>query len=270
MAMSDPVSGSDLDELLGRWVAEGWIEAGQAARIRAGEAARAQAAVPGGHAVPAAAESPRRAPLVVEALGYLGGVVAVVAAVVAVDQLWPGSPTGAERACAAAGTVALGAVAALMRIDGEPALGRLRSVLWLLSTVSLVAFMGVLAAQVWDLSPARATLVAAGVATPYAALLWWRTRAPLQHLATFAGATVVTGSGIASLAPGHGAWLPGLAVWVLSLAWGVAAHLGYLPPRDTGYLAAGIGLVVGAQMTMQEAAGYVIAVATVAGLLAAG
>jgi hypothetical protein len=270
MGMSDPLAGSDLDELLGRWVAEGWIEAGQAARIRAGEAARAQAAAPGGNAVPAPAESPRRAPLVVEALGYLGGVVAIVAGVVAVDQLWPGIPTGAELAFAAAGTVALGAVAALVRAGGEPALGRLRSVLWLLSTVSLVAFMGVLAAQVWDLSPARATLVAAGVATPYAALLWWRTRAPLQHLATFAGATVVTGSGIASLAPGHGAWLPGLGVWVLSLAWGVAAHLGYLPPRDTGYLAAGIGLVVGAQMTMQEAAGYVIAVATVVGLLAAG
>ena len=80
--MSDPLPGSDLDELLGRWVAEGWIEAGQAARIRAGEAARAQAAVP------APAESPRRAPLVVEALGYLGGLVAIVAGVVAVGQLW--------------------------------------------------------------------------------------------------------------------------------------------------------------------------------------
>ncbi|HYA50209.1 MAG TPA: DUF2157 domain-containing protein, partial [Streptosporangiaceae bacterium] len=262
--MSDPLPGSDLDELLGRWVAEGWIEAGQAARIRAGEAARAQAAVP------ASAESPRRAPLVVEVLGYLGGLVAIVAGVVAVGQLWPGIPTGAELAFAAAGTVAFGAAAALVGADGEPALGRLRSVLGLLSTVSLVAFMGVLAAQVWDLSPAGTTLVAAGVATPYAALLWWRTRAPLQHLATFAGVAVVTGSGIASLAPGPGAWLPGLGVWVLSLAWGVAAHLGYLAPRDTGYLAGGIGLMVGAQMTMQEAAGYVIAVATMVGLLAAG
>jgi len=268
--MSDPLSGSELDELLERWVAEGWIEAGQAARIRAGEAARAQAAAPGQDAAPAPAESPRRAPLVVEALGYLGGLVALVGAVVVVSQLWPGIPTGAELAFAAAGTIVFGAAAALIRTDGEAALGRLRSVLWLLSTVSLVAFMGVLAAQVWDLSTVGTTLVAAGAATPYAALLWWRTRAPLQHLATFAGAAVVTGSGIAILAPGTGAWLPGLGVWVLSLAWGVAAHLGYLPPRDTGYLAAGIGLLVGAQMTMQEAAGYVIAIATVVGLLAAG
>ena len=138
--------------------------------------------------------------------------------------------------------------------------------------MSLVAFMGVLAAQVWAPQPGPCHAGwRAGVATPYAALLWWRTRAPLQHLATFAGAAVVTGSGIASLAPGPGAWLPGLGVWVLSLAWGVARRaLGYLPPRDTGYLAAGIGLVVGAQMTMQEAAGDVIAVVTVVGLLAAG
>src|SRR5215813_10773057 len=219
--MSGPGPRPDLDELLGRWVAEGWIEAAQAARIRAGEAARTRAGeaantpdgeaantpdgeaanTPDGEAArtpaavpaPAPATVPRRAQLAVEALGYLGG---------------------------------------------------------------LLAITGVLADQVWDFSAAGTTLAAAGLATPYAALLWWRTRAPLQHLAMFAGAAVVTGSGIAILAPGTGAWLPGLGVWVLSLAWGVAAHLGYLPPRDTGYLAAGIGLLVGAQMTMQEAVGY--------------
>jgi hypothetical protein len=45
---------------------------------------------------------------------------------------------------------------------------------------------------------------------------------------------------------------------------------GYLPPVVTGYIAAGIGLLAGAQLTMPEAAGQVLAVATVAGLLAAG
>jgi hypothetical protein len=271
--MSGSLSRSDLDELLGRWVAEGWIEAGQAARIRAEEGARAQASVsgqPGQAVVPAPAEVPRRAPLVVEALGYLGGLLAIVAGFVAVDQLWPGIPTGAELAFAAAGAVALGAVAAMMRTGGAPALARLRSVLWLMSTVCVVAFMGVLAAQVWDFSPAVTALVAAGVATPYAALLWWRTRAPLQQVATFAGAATVVGAGIASVAPGLGAWGPGLGIWVLSAGWGVTAHLGYLVPRGTGYLAAAIGLLIGAQMTMQEAAGHVLAVATVLGLLAAG
>ena len=130
--MSGSLSRSDLDELLGRWVAEGWIEAGQADRIQAGEEARAEASVPGqpGQAsVPAPAEVPRRVPLVVEALGYLGGLLAIVAAVVVVSQVWPGIPTGAELAFAAAGAVALGAVAAMMRTGGAPALARLRSAL---------------------------------------------------------------------------------------------------------------------------------------------
>jgi Predicted membrane protein (DUF2157) len=271
--MSGSLSRSDLDELLGRWVAEGWIEADQAARIRAEEETRTQASVPaqlGQAAIPAPAEVPRRAPLVVEGLGYLGGLLAIVAGFVAVGQLWPDIPTGAELTFAAAGAVALGGAAALMRTGDAPALARLRSVLWLMSTACLVAFMGVLAAQVWDFSPAVTALVAGGVATPYAALLWWRTRAPLQQVATFAGAATVVGAGIVSVAPGLDAWGPGLGIWVLSAAWGVTAHLGYLVPRTTGYLAAAIGLLIGAQMTMQEAAGHVLAVTTVVGLLAAG
>jgi hypothetical protein len=271
--MAGSLSRSDLDELLGRWVTAGWIEAGQAARIRAEEGGRTQASVsgqPGQAAVPAPAEAPRRAPLVVEALGYLGGLLAIAAGFVAVSQLWPGIPTGGELAFAAAGAVALGAVAAMMRTGGAPALARLRSVLWLMSTACVVAFMGVLAAQVWDFSPAGTALVAGGVATPYAAVLWWRTRAPLQQVATFAGAATVVGTSIASAAPGLDAWGPGLGIWVLSAAWGVAAHLGYLVPRTTGYVAAAIGLLIGAQLTMQEAAGHALAVATVVGLLAAG
>ena len=47
--------------------------------------------------------------------------------------------------------------------------------------------MGLPAAQVWDFSLADTALVAVGVATPYAALLWWRTRAPLQHRAAIPG-----------------------------------------------------------------------------------
>ncbi len=276
--MSDLLSGSQLHELLKRWVAEGWIDDGQATRIEAAEAARAQRQVPAGPgaagvptAVPAAAgPAHHRAPLVVEALGYLGGILAVVAGFIAVNQLWPGIPTSAELAFAAAGTVALGVVAALMRAGDDPAFGRLRSVLWLLSAVSLAAFMGVLAAQVWDFSGPGTALVTAAAGTVYAAVLWWRMRTPLQHLALFANLAVVAGAGIASAGPGLDAWGPGLGVWALSAVWGVAAHRGYLAPRNAGYLAAGVGLLVGAQMTMEVAAGHALALATVAGLLAAG
>jgi hypothetical protein len=56
----------------------------------------------------------------------------------------------------------------------------------------------------------------------------------------------------------------------LSVLWGLAVMRGYLPPGATGYFAAGIGVLAGAQLAMQVAAGYALALATVAGLLAAG
>ena len=45
---------------------------------------------------------------------------------------------------------------------------------------------------------------------------------------------------------------------------------GILNPPTAGYAAAGIGLLVGAQLTMDLAAGQVLAVVTVAGLITAG
>jgi len=157
-----------------------------------------------------------------------------------------------------------------VRATSDPALRRLRSVLWLLSTVSLAAFTGTLADQVWGFGPASTTLVTAAVSAAYGAALWRRTRAVLQHLAVFASLAVLAGTVVARLDPGLGAWGPGLAIWAMSVLWGVAVMRGYLPPGATGYFAAGIGVLAGAQLTMQVAAGYALALATVAGLLVAG
>ena len=71
--------------------------------------------------------------------------------VMPVTGIWvagPGLSTGAVLAFAAAACVVLGAAGAAVRTTGDPAFRRLRSVLWLLSTVSLAAFTGTLAAGV--------------------------------------------------------------------------------------------------------------------------
>ena len=206
----------------------------------------------------------------VEALGYLGGVLAIVAAFAAVSQLWPDIPASAQLAFAAAGAIALGAAAAVLVTGGEPAFRRLCSALWFLSTACLAAFTGVLASEVWGFSPDATTLVLSAPAMVYAAVVWWRTRAPLLHVATFAYTAATIGCAIALAGPGLGVWAPGLGVWGLSALWGAAAYRGYLVPRNVGYLVAATGLLVGAQMTMEVAAGHVLALATVAGLLAAG
>ena len=109
----------------------------------------------------------------------------------------------------------------------------------------------------------------AAASTAYATALWWRTRAPLQHLAMFASAAVLVGTGIAQAAPGLRDWAPGLGVWGLSALWAAAVYRGYLVPRLLGYLAAVIGLETGAQMMMATAAGHGLALGTVAGILVA-
>jgi hypothetical protein len=254
--------GTDLHGQLARWVAEGLIDAGQATRIEEAEAGTQQ------HRAPATA--PRRVPLVVEALGYRGGVLAVVAAFIAVSQLWPGIPTSAQLTFAAVGAATLGIAAAVLVTGDDPAFRRLRSVLWSLSTASLAAFTGVLASEVGGFDPNETTLTLTAAALVYAAVLWWRTRAPLLQVTTFAYAAVLTGAAIATAGPGLGVWAVGLGVWGLSALWGAAAFRGYFVPRDVGYVVAGAGLLAGAQLMMQAAAGHVLALVTVAGLLAAG
>jgi hypothetical protein len=216
------------------------------------------------------ADTGSRLPLAAEALGYAGGVLAIAAGIYLAGDLWPGLSTGAVLAFAAVACLALGAGGAAVRATGDPAFRRLRSVLWLLSTVSLAAFTGTLANQVATFGPDSTILVTAAASAVYGAALWRRTRAVLQHLAVFASLAVLVGTAVDRLWPHVGAWGPGLGIWALSALWGVAVMRGYLPPVVTGYIAAGIGLLAGAQLTMPEAAGHVLALATVTALLVAG
>ena len=218
---------------------------------------------------PEPAPVPRTA-LLAEAIGYAGGALVIVAGLYLASELWPDLPTGAALALAAVACAALGAAGAALRTTGSPPARRLRSVLWLMSVASLAAFAGILGDQVARLSPAGTTLVAAAAVTVYGAALWLRSRTALQHLAVFAGAAVLLGTAVSQLTPGTGDWAPGLGIWALSALWGGAVSRGYLPPRGAGYFAAGAGLLVGAQLVMDVPAGHLLALATVAGLLASG
>lgn len=261
--MSGSVSPSDLHELLGRWAAERLISSEQAERIEGAEASRAEAARP-------EAARAQRAPLVVEALGYVGGVLALVAGVLAVGTLWRDIPAWAELTFTAAATAALAAGGALVHPAGNPAFGRLRSALWLMATVGVSGFTGILTARVLGFSPIPSVVTAFAVATVAAAVAWRLTRSAVQELALFASAASLTGTALAWATDTSSPWPSGLGLWVLSALWAVAVTRGYLGSRGTGFIAAGAGLLIGAQLTMDMAAGHVLALATVAGLLTAG
>lgn len=270
--MAESVIDPDLHEQLERWLAEGLIDAGQAVRIEVAEAARArplsQPAAQARTESPPAVSFSSRTPLVVEALGYLGGTLAIVAGLITAPMLWPRIPTVAELAIAAIATAAFGIAGGVLRVGDSPSFLRLRSVLWLMSAIGFSAFMAILTTQTWDLGDDSAALVTALAVTAYAVPMWWRTRATLQHLAMFAGAAGVTGTAIASA--GLPGWVPGLGIWGLGILWALAVYRGYLVPHTVGYAVAGIAMLTGAQITMDAAAGPTLALVTVAGLLAAG
>lgn len=251
-----------LADMLARWVSEGLISQEQAGRIAAAEAARA-----GRQPAPGAAH---RTPLAVEALGYTGGVLAIAAGFLAVRDLWPGVPPAAQLAFAGAAAVALGLGGAVLRDRREPALSRLCGVLWLLSAASLAGFAAILTAEILHVAGEPAAFTAAAAAACYATALYLLRPRVLQHLALFASVAVMTGTGVSWAGPGLRVWGPGLGVWVLSALWWLAVSRGRLRPRPAGDIAAALGLLVGSQLTMEVAAGHVLAIATVAALLIAG
>lgn len=249
----------DLAASLERWVNARLIDPAQVERIRAFEAARRDAPGPSRHS-----------PLVVEVLGYLGAALAVAAATAAVQEAWPNMPTGVAIGIAAFGAAALLLAGVVLAAD-RGLLGRLRLALWG-GSIACTATVGALAgAQVLHFAPAGVALLAAAAAGFEALVLWAISAGALMHVAAFASLAVVSGAAVGQIAPRLDVWGPGLAVWLLAAAWGLAAHRGWLPPgKNTGYLAAALGLLVGAQMLMRVAAGHVVAAVTLAALLWAG
>jgi Predicted membrane protein (DUF2157) len=262
----------ELREQLARWTAAGLIDAAQASRIEEAEAARAGTgdAAQGPAPPAAAAGARRRLPLAVEALGYLGAVIAIAAGIVAVQQYWPHIPASAELAFAGAAAVLLLAAGAVVKTGGEPAFTRLRSALWLLGTASAASFAALLAGRFGHMSDADTALLGSLAWTACAIPLWWRERSALLHLSMFGGLVALAESGIARFVTDPPLWEFGLVLWVMSAVWGAAAWRKYITPETAGLAASGAGVLAGASLAMDTAAGVVLALATVAGLLAAG
>jgi hypothetical protein len=256
--MAESFDPGALREQLARWTAAGLIDPGLADRIEAAERERG-VALPG-----------RRLPLVAEVLGYVGAVIAITAIVVTVHQIWKHLPTAVEMASAGVIAVGLLLAGAALRTYTDPALARLRNVLWLLSTAGAAAFAAVLTGRYLQLTDVDGALTTSAASLAYAVPLWWRNRTTLQHLAAFGAAIAVLETGIDRIDPRAGTFAFGIAMWVFALAWGFAASRGRLQPAPVGMLLSGAGALAGAIIAMDHAAGVLLAITTVAGLFACG
>ncbi len=254
--------------LLDEWVAAGLIDSAQAARIREHESARQVAQVP------RPAPAPARNSLVIEALGYVGGAILLVGAVLITTLYWDDLETWSRLSLigAAAAAFVLAGAAVPDRLGDAGA--RLRSAVWLMAVAATGAFAGVFAYDVLDWTDENLMLFVGTTSAAVALVLWWLRPAWPQQIALLVplGITAATAA-VKLVDDGDGGQAPGWAVWGVALVWLALAWSGRLAPRRSGIAFGAVGLLVGAQITMNtdtgsSDTGIILGLLTSAGLVA--
>lgn len=250
---------AELDDLLARWVEDGLLSPEQADRIRAAEAAADRPA------------RPRAVSLVAEGLGYVGGVLVLVAAVTVAARYWSGMGV-AGRLGTVAGAAAL-LVAAGAAAPGAPAGRRLRALTWAAAVVAAGGAAGLLGDEGLGLEGETVGVLAGVVATVVALALAALHRTALQRTAVLAAAAFTAGTVAAALPRGDGD-AAGLAVWGVGAAWLVLGWGGVLgrdrTDRVVADLAGGAAVLIGTLAGVGSDTGTVLAVVTVLVLVTAG
>jgi hypothetical protein len=251
-----------LAELLRSWVRAGLITTDQAEAIRSHEAGSPT----GRAALRLAPEAPAGPSLVVEALGYLGGIVMAVGGMILVGLYWPDLPVAVRLGLVGATVLALvGAGSAVSDRLGDAA-GRLRTALWAAAVLASGGFFGLLATEVLDLHDDDPLTFLAPATTVVAALLWWWNRTWLNQLALFVP-VVMSAVAAGVQIGGPDSQGPGVAVWIGATAWTALAWAGWIGPRLTGVAFGVLGAVFGS-LTMGNDVGIALALATAVGTVA--
>jgi hypothetical protein len=258
--------GGVIAQWLDRWVAAGLLTTEQGEAILAYEHSAAPVPVPTEH-------GRRRVPPVAEALGYLGGILAIVGIVLLIARYWPDMADGLRLTVGLVGMVVL-IGAGFATPTAEAALLRLRWFLWLAATAAAGVVGGVVAHDILGFDSGardewRVVLgVTAGIAVVSAAL-WAGRERPVQQATMIGASAWAIGVLIDDLT--HPGWA-GLTVWVLGLG-AVAVGLGtVLPVRAVWMVVGSIVAVVGGAVTSDRwmGEGLLLALVTALGWIALG
>jgi hypothetical protein len=258
-----PAPPSSPSDILQEWVDVGLITSQQASAIRQHEAAPHER-----RATLALAPSPGNGPsLVVEALGYLGGIVMLAGAGILVGMYWSNLSVTVRLVLIGATALALvGAGFAVPDRLGDAA-GRLRSVLWAACVAATAGFLGVFSTEVLDRYDEHALVIIGPGTAAVAGVLWWLRSTSLQQLALFVPlmlAAVGTGMELTSTSSSWG----GATMWAVAVMWAVVSWAGWLEPRLTGVALGVLGAVLGAMM-MDADVGIALGLATAAATVVA-
>jgi hypothetical protein len=254
-----PSQPAGLHDRLETWADAGLIDRTELTRIEQFEARRS--------AAPSGPPGPRHGPIVVEAMAYLGGALALAAAALLVELVWTDLSTAQRLAVPAGATVAM--LLAGHLLPATVALRRLRSALWLVASGTWAATLAVLGDQVWRLDGLDTFLLVGSGSALFTAGLYLRGREALQNLALLAS-LATTGAALGARAEWDGPTLVGLGIWSVAVCWAVAGELGALAPRPAARFGSAVALVAGALAMGGSLGGQFAAAATLAWLFTVG
>jgi len=207
------------------------------------------------------------APWMATGLGFLGGALMLVASGLLVFRF--GSELGRNGALALLAGVAVVLAAAGLWVRTWRSVEQLGATWWLLSSVAVLYFVDILAADVfhWSL---RATLMTGGVSlVVIGGVEWLLRRRPLQLVVLFAGLAMTVGAGLWMLDQHD--WVYGLAFWGVAVIVVTLAWLRVLTPVRTAYALGCIAAIAGAEtIAFDHTWGVYLALGTALALLAIG
>ena len=183
---------------------------------------------------------------VVEALGYLGGVLGASGVVLLVANYWTDLGVGGRLAISGLTAVALIIGGRAVPEANGAAMARLRSFLWTLGTAAVAVFAAVLGDELGAPSPpSRVTAITAGAVALTSGLMWWGRFRPVQQFVTLVAGVVAVGATFELLAGhvgiGTSVWVAGAAL--VAVGW---RRLTPVPVIDVavGSVAMGIGSII--------------------------
>lgn len=231
----------DLRQRLDAWRDAGLITRDQAREIWSFERGRAAAS--------------GRVPLATEAVGYLGGALAIAGATAAFAETWDDLGVPARLTIAGALTLVTLALGWMLRGNPEPAFARFAASMWFVSAGCAGWFASLWMSDVIDAKEGIAAVAGAAMLVYGLVLYRLAPRAP-QHLAAFVGAVLLVTDAAASRTTGNAEELAiGLSVWTLGVLWLALGNRRVLPPEPLAYALGSVAALWGALVMTFDSGG---------------
>lgn len=203
--------------------------------------------------------------LALEALGYVGGVVVLVSAILIANLYWSDLTIETRIAIvgAAAAVLLAGGFAVPRRLGHVGR--RLRSVLWLTATAAFTGFVGMAGTELIELSGDDAALLTTSGAAVLAVALWSVHRHLVQQVVA-AVALMATVTAVLAKIEAPDA-VPALGAWAVAGVWFLLGWTGRLTPRRVVLDLAAAAAIAVSLMTLPVDWGYALAIGTVAAVV---